>query len=54
MPDMDDLATIRKLIEKGNVTPRIDRIYPLEETADALKYVADGHAKGKVVIQVAD
>jgi NADPH:quinone reductase-like Zn-dependent oxidoreductase len=53
VPNMDDLATIRKLIEKGNVTPRIDRIYPLEETADALKYVAAGHAKGKVVIRIA-
>jgi NADPH:quinone reductase-like Zn-dependent oxidoreductase len=51
---MDDLATIRKMIEKGNVTPRIDRIYPLEETAEALKYVAAGHARGKVVIKIAE
>ncbi len=54
MPDMDDLATIRKMIEKGNVTPRIDRIYPLEETAEALKYLAAGHSRGKVVIKIAE
>ncbi|MGB6036579.1 MAG: NAD(P)-dependent alcohol dehydrogenase [Cryomorphaceae bacterium] len=53
-PNTDDLATIRKMIEKGKVAPRVDRVYPLEETPEALKYVAEGNAKGKVVIKIAE
>jgi NADPH:quinone reductase-like Zn-dependent oxidoreductase len=52
-PSMDDLAIIRKMIEKGNVTPKVDRIYTLEETGEALKYLAAGNARGKVVIKIA-
>jgi NADPH:quinone reductase-like Zn-dependent oxidoreductase len=53
-PNMDDLATIRKMIEKGNVTPMIDRTYQLEEIVEALKYVAAGNARGKVVIKISE
>ncbi len=53
-PSMDDLAIIRKMIEKENVIPRVDRIYTLEETGEALKYLAAGNARGKVVIKIAD
>jgi NADPH:quinone reductase-like Zn-dependent oxidoreductase len=49
-PDVDRLT---ELIADGKVRPAIDRRYPLEETADALRWVNDGHAKGKVVITVA-
>jgi NADPH:quinone reductase-like Zn-dependent oxidoreductase len=52
-PSMDDLAIIRKMTEKGNVTPKVDRIYTLEETGEALKYLAAGNARGKVVIKIA-
>ena len=48
-----DVATITELIERGAVTPRIDRRYPLSDAADALRWVDDGHAKGKVIINVA-
>jgi NADPH:quinone reductase-like Zn-dependent oxidoreductase len=48
-----DVATITGLVESGAVTPRVDRRYPLSETADALRWVDDGHAKGKVVITIA-
>jgi NADPH:quinone reductase-like Zn-dependent oxidoreductase len=34
------------------VTPVIDRTYPLVETADAIRYLEQGHAAGKIVIQV--
>jgi len=51
-PDLDDLATIRKMIEKGNVTPRIDRVYPFEQVGEALKHFSAGKARGKVVIQM--
>ncbi|MGH2692608.1 MAG: NAD(P)-dependent alcohol dehydrogenase, partial [Actinomycetota bacterium] len=47
-----DLAALRKLIEAGDVTPAIDRTYPLRETAVAIGYVQNGHARGKVVIAV--
>ncbi len=48
----EDLAVLKGLIESGKVTPVIDRTYPLSESAEALGYVAEGHARGKVVITV--
>ena len=48
-----DLATLAAMIEAGDVTPVIDRVYPFEEAPDALRYVEDGHPKGKVVVTVA-
>ena len=45
-----DLHALRDLIEAGQITPAIDRTYPLSETAAAIAYVQDGHARGKVVI----
>jgi NADPH:quinone reductase-like Zn-dependent oxidoreductase len=53
-PNQADLLTLRDLIEAGRVTPVIDRTYPLEETAEAFRYLDQGHARGKVVIVVAD
>lgn len=46
----DDLTTLCGLINTGKLTPEIDRRYPLIETADALAYAEDGHARAKVVI----
>ena len=46
-PDVD---TLKELIAAGNVRPVIDRRYPLEQVVDALRWVEDGHARGKVVI----
>ncbi len=51
-PDQKDLAFIKDLLEAHKVTPVIDRSYPLHETADALRYIGEGHARGKVVIKV--
>ena len=48
-----DLETLAAMIEAGDVTPVIDRVYPFEEVPDALRYVEDGHPKGKVVVTVA-
>ena len=48
-----DVARITELVQSGAVTPRIDRRYPLSETADALRWVDEGRAKGKVVITIA-
>jgi NADPH:quinone reductase-like Zn-dependent oxidoreductase len=47
-----DVATVVELITAGTVTPAIDRRYPLEEIVDALRWVHDGHARGKVVVLV--
>ncbi len=47
-----DLTTLAAMIEAGDVTPVIDRVYPLEEAPEALRYVEDGHPKGKVVVTV--
>jgi NADPH:quinone reductase-like Zn-dependent oxidoreductase len=51
-PNADDLAFVASLIEAGKVTPVIERTYPLEETAEAVRHVGAGHAAGKVVINV--
>jgi NADPH:quinone reductase-like Zn-dependent oxidoreductase len=51
-PSRDNLAALRELIESGQVTPVIDRTYPLSETAAAIEYVAVEHARAKVVISV--
>ena len=47
-----DLAFISELFEAGKVVPVIDRCFPLSEVPDALRYLGEGHAKGKVVITV--
>jgi NADPH:quinone reductase-like Zn-dependent oxidoreductase len=47
-----DLVFVKELIETGKVVPVIDRCYPLSETAEAFRYFAEVHAKGKVVISV--
>jgi NADPH:quinone reductase-like Zn-dependent oxidoreductase len=51
-PSPKDLALVIKLVEEGKVKPVIDRRYPLSETAKAMKYLGEGHAQGKVVINV--
>jgi NADPH:quinone reductase-like Zn-dependent oxidoreductase len=46
----DDLTTLCELIRAGKLIPEIDRRYPLTETADALAYAEEGHARAKVLI----
>jgi len=48
----EDLLVLKELIESGKVTPVIDRTYPLREAPEAIRYLEDGHARGKVVITV--
>jgi NADPH:quinone reductase-like Zn-dependent oxidoreductase len=45
-----DLVAITELCEAGKIVPVIDRIYPLSAVPEALRYVGEGRAKGKVVI----
>lgn len=45
-----DLVFMRELLEAGKVIPVMDKCYPLSEVAQAIRYLAQGHAQGKVVI----
>jgi len=47
-----DLDVIKDLLEEGKVVPIIDKCYPLRETAEAIRYLVEEHARGKVVITV--
>jgi NADPH:quinone reductase-like Zn-dependent oxidoreductase len=48
----EDLRVLKELIEAGKVSPVIDRTYSLGETPEAIRYLEEGHARGKVVITV--
>jgi len=50
--DREDLEYLSKLIKDGEVRPVIDRSYSLAEVPDAIRYVEEGHARGKVVISI--
>jgi NADPH:quinone reductase-like Zn-dependent oxidoreductase len=49
---MEDFQLLNELIEVGKIRPVIDRAYPLDEIAEAHRYVATGQKKGNVVIAV--
>jgi NADPH:quinone reductase-like Zn-dependent oxidoreductase len=48
--DQKDLGVLKELLEAGKVIPVIDRCYPLSEAAEALRYLGEGHTRGKIVI----
>ncbi len=51
-PNKEDLAIMHDLMEAGKVTPVIDKCYRLSEVPEAIRYLEEGHARGKVVITV--
>jgi NADPH:quinone reductase-like Zn-dependent oxidoreductase len=51
--EKQDLIVIKELLETGKIIPVIDKVFPLSETAEALRYLEKGHARGKVIISVA-
>jgi NADPH:quinone reductase-like Zn-dependent oxidoreductase len=51
-PDGDQLAEIAKIIQAGNIIPVIDKVFPFDQTKEALAYLEEGRAKGKVVVKV--
>jgi NADPH:quinone reductase-like Zn-dependent oxidoreductase len=48
----DDLTALTELVEAGRVTPVVDRTFALSDVPAAIRYLLDGHARGKVVISV--
>lgn len=53
-PNQDDLAFLTERLAAGQVVPVIDKCFPLAQAATALRYLADGHARGKVIIMIPD
>jgi NADPH:quinone reductase-like Zn-dependent oxidoreductase len=50
--NQEDLVTLGELLHAGKIVPVIDRSYPLSEIAEAIRYVEEKHAQGKVVLTV--
>jgi len=53
-PNRKDLVLMKELLEAGKVAPVIDRRYTLTEVPEAIRYLEEGHARGKVVITVCE
>lgn len=51
-PDGHQLAEIGKLLEAGQIVPVIDKVFPFDRTMEALAYLEEGRAKGKVVVKI--
>ena len=49
-----DLAFLKELLEAGKIVPVIERRYPLSQVADAIRYLEEGHAQGKLVVTLED
>jgi NADPH:quinone reductase-like Zn-dependent oxidoreductase len=52
-PNVEDAEFVIKLVEEGKIKPVIERRYSLHETPEAMSYLSQGHARGKVIIAVA-
>jgi NADPH:quinone reductase-like Zn-dependent oxidoreductase len=50
--NQEDLLALKELIEDGKVAPVLDRTYPLIEAAEAIRYLEEGHPRGKIIITV--
>lgn len=48
--NQNDLLYLKELLETGKVRPVIERVYPLSETVEAIRYFGEGHARGKIII----
>jgi len=51
-PGQQDLQTLRELLEAGELTPVIDRTYPLGDVPEAMRQIVEGHTRGKLVITI--
>jgi len=48
----EDLRALAEMAEAGKFKPALDRTYPLVEAPDAVRYVGEGHARGKVAVTI--
>jgi NADPH:quinone reductase-like Zn-dependent oxidoreductase len=48
----EDLAILRDLSESGKMKPVVEKVYPLEQVADAMRHLGIGHARGKIVLKI--
>jgi NADPH:quinone reductase-like Zn-dependent oxidoreductase len=48
----EDLEILKEMIEAGKVKPVVERVYPISQTAEAMRYLGTGHASGKIVITI--
>jgi alcohol dehydrogenase len=51
-PSGEDLGLLAGLVDKGELKPVTDRVFPFGQIADAFAYIEQGRAKGKVVVQM--
>jgi NADPH:quinone reductase-like Zn-dependent oxidoreductase len=51
-PDADQLAEIGELLKTGRIRPVIDKVFSFSQAKEALEYLAQGRAKGKIVVQI--
>jgi NADPH:quinone reductase-like Zn-dependent oxidoreductase len=51
-PNPEDLLFLARLLSEGKIVPVIDRCFPLEQAAEALRYLEQGHARGKIIVRV--
>ncbi len=51
--DRQELLDVTALVEDGKLTPVVDRTYPLADTAEGLRYVEQGHVRGKAIVTLA-
>jgi len=51
-PDVEKLAVLKTLLEEGKIRSVIDKCYPLSQTAEAIRYLEQGHVQGKTVISL--
>lgn len=50
--DTDNLHTLVEMVDAGQIKPVIDRCYPFLETKEAMRYLGEGHARGKIIVRV--
>ena len=50
--NQEDMLFLQGLLATGQLTPVIDRQYPLRELPEAMRYLGEGHARGKIVVTV--
>jgi NADPH:quinone reductase-like Zn-dependent oxidoreductase len=50
--DQKDLLYLKELLESGKIAPVIEKSYPLSDVPSAIRYIAEGHVRGKVVVQI--